>query len=282
MTASEVIALYLRHSQATNLHGQAARAEREYTLGLFSVRFGGIDVSELKPYHLSDWIEGNDRWKSVSTRRAKANCVRAAFEWAAKGERIDRNPFKSVRYAEAERRPDMPEEVIEQIAKAGSKPFERAIRFLRLTGCRLGELCAAKREDFDLGAGLWIIHRHKSRRFTCRPKVVALLPEAVAIIRTSPEGGYAFVNLRGKPWTRVTLGQTWRRLKKRLGIETAASLHGIRHRFATSAIGNGAPIKLVAEQLGHASAAVTERFYWHRNAGHLEAIREAAALSIRR
>lgn len=41
--------------------------------------------------------------------------------------------------------------------------IERACRFLRLTGCRLSELCRAEWPDMDLERGIWVIHRHKSR-----------------------------------------------------------------------------------------------------------------------
>lgn len=293
-SVAEVVALYLRHCAIESVHCPEARAERERTLAAFVAAFGQLDVIEAKPYHLTDFIESHPTWRSVSTRRARANAVRACFQWAFDQERIARNPFRAVRYAEAERRPDMPDDVLDQLASLGSKPFERALRFLRLTGCRLSELCRAQWEDVDLERGYWVIHTHKSRKRTGKPKLVALVPTAVALLllvaaTTAPlvgalgvqaqaaklRSGTIFRNTRGKPWTRRTLGQTLARLKKRHGIAERASLHGVRHAAATAMIAGGAPLALVAEQLGHSSTAVTEKAYWHPGPEHIEQLRAA-------
>lgn len=266
-----------------------------------------LDVRDARPYHLTDWIEAHPSWKSVSTRRSKADQVKAAFSWAEEQGRIDRNPFKQVRYREAERRPDLPDDTLERVCRLANKRYEEALRFLRLTACRLTELCEAEWADVDLDRGVWTIPRHKSRRFTGRAKVVALVPEAVELLRSLGKSsleagaaapntsaapvdvrganvpadapvvvtGHIFRNNRGTPWTRRTLGQQLRRMKERFGIRTPASLHGIRHRFGTCAVAAGAPIKLVAQQMGHSSVTTTERFYVNLS-GEIEAIRAAA------
>jgi integrase len=278
-----VIDAYLRHSEANGVHCQEALTERKRVLYAFAEHCGWIPVAHLKAFHLSDWIDGNKRWRSVSTRRAKANMVRACFNWACEQERIDRNPFQRVRYREAERRAEMPDDVLDRLATLASKPFEHAIRFLRLTGCRVGELCRARWRDVDLVRGVWTIHRHKSRRYTGKPKTVALVTQAVALlvaVQAMPvlfppgPGDLIFTNTRGKAWTRYTLGHTLKRLKRKWRLNCPATLHGIRHQAATAAILNGAPLKLVAEQLGHASTAVTERFYVNVN-GQIDAMRAA-------
>ena len=282
MTIANVCCAYLRHCAVEGTHCREARADRERTLSLFCAAVGHLRVEDAKAYHLVDFIESQPGWRSVSTRRQKANEIRAAFAWAVNQERIERNPFARVRYAEAERRPDLPDEALEVVARMGTKHFERAVRFLRLTGCRLSELCRAQWEDFDLERGVWTIHRHKSRRFTGKAKTVALITEAVdllRLIRELPESGpTVFLNTHGRPWTRITLGQNFRRLKRRLKLDTKASLHGIRHRFGSAAITAGAPLKLVAAQLGHATTAVTERYYCDLS-GAIEAVRKAAEMA---
>ncbi len=303
-TVAAIIAAYLRHSRSVGLHCPQALSEREYALGLFEKQYGQMTADELRPYHLTDWIEERPTWRSVSTKRAKANMIRACFQWALEQERISRNPFVSVKYAEAERRPELPDSDLERLATLANKPFEHAVRFLRLTGARLKELCLAQWEDVDLERGVWTIHRHKSRRYTQRPKYVALVPEACDLLRSlmaaaracavslptlgvppheavvGRPSGIIFLNSAGTPWTRFSLGCYLRRMKRRHGIRTKASLHGLRHRLATAALSNGAPLKLVAEQLGHATTAITERYYWHRSEEQIDAIRRAAALGV--
>lgn len=297
-SVNEIIALYLRHSKATGLHCPQSLAEREQILRLFIEHVGDLPVDECKAFHLSDWIESHESWKSVATRRAKANMIRAVFQWACDGERIPRNPFRSVRYAEAERRPDLPDNVLNVVATLANKPFERALRFLRLTGCRLSELARAKWEDVDLERGIWTIDKHKSRKHTKKPKKVALVPEAVQLLihvaRTiapvsdtpamkafvaSKADSIVFLNTQGRPWTNLSLGKRFRYLKAKHHIQTNASLHGIRHRFGSASIAAGAPIKLVSMQLGHSSVTITEAYYCDLT-DEIDAIRAAVTLGI--
>lgn len=303
LLVKDVIALYLRHCAAEGTHGPAARADRAFTFKLFAEACGHLAVAEARPFHLTDFIEAHPEWKSVSTRRAKSNAIRACFNWAARQERIPKNPFRSVQYAEHERREEMPDAALDRLEKVSNKAFEVVLRFLRLTGCRTGELCAATWADVDLDRGVWIVQRHKSRRFTGKPKVVALVAEAVALLRGLPvrvevgagvAGAAAglvlaspvlpkpavaadpvFLNTRGGAWSPGVLGYQLRRLKKRHGIQSAGCLHGIRHRLASAMMESGATPKEAAEQLGHTTSVITERYYFHRSEKFTDAIRAA-------
>lgn len=296
VTVRAVVELYLRHCDVENVHVPDARADRLRVFDAFSKALGDVAVGDCKPFMLTDFIEGHPQWKSPATRRAKSNYIKAAFRWAAEQGRIPCNPFVVVRYPEAERRPDFPDELLEVIMRLGNKPFEYALRWLRLTACRLSELCQARWADVDLERGVWTIHNHKSRRHTKKPKLVALVPEAVALLQSmagAPTGqadavlvpadktqsAYVFTNTRGTPWTRRTLGQQLRRMKERYKIPEKATLHGVRHRAASQAVANGASIKLVAAQLGHSSVGVTEKYYVH-NEQLLDGMRDAARLSL--
>lgn len=294
LTVREVCSLYLRHSKAVGLHCPQALAEREQLFELFVKAHGDKRTGECKPFHLSDWLESHEGWKSVATLRAKANMIRAAFEWAHDQERIQRNPFKKVRYAEAERRPNLPDKVLETIEHVANKQFEVALRFLRLTACRLTELAEATWKNIDFEHGSWTIPRHKSKRYTGRAKVIALVPEAVWLLQKMaivaahmPDAKFnaaalapiadslIFTNTRGTAWNRRTLGQQLARIKAKYNIRTKATLHGIRHEALTAPLANGASITLVSEQAGHASPTITHKYYWHRDDQHIHAIREA-------
>jgi integrase len=287
LTVREVIKLYQRNSANEKRHGPDALADRERTFKLFLAwpiegkTIADLTVGECKAFHLRDFIDGHPTWKSASTRRAKANEIRAAFQWAFEEERINRNPFLRVRYAEAPPRPPLKDDVFDDLVVCANKRFERAVRFLRLTGCRLGELCGLTWAEVNFETRCVVIEKHKSRRYTNKPKVLPLVPAAVELLQSirkrqpAEYTGAVFLNNRATPWTRRTLGQTFRRMKKRGEINTPASLHGLRHQFGTEAIKNGAPIKMVSLALGHSSCAVTERSYCHIEAGS-EEVRQAA------
>jgi integrase len=301
LSVRDVVAAYLRHSVAVGLHCPKALDEQVRTLGLFVALHGDKLVTECKGFHLADWVESNPKWHSIATKRKRAATVKAAFNWASVEERIDRNPFRNVQYAEAERRPDMPDDVFERLCQTTSKPYERVLRFLRFTGCRLGEACEARWKDFDFAKAVWTIHKHKSRRFKRKVKIVPLVPQAVALLRSilyidatalfvnvdiealKPQpDGHVFRNERGMRWTETTLGRKFRRLRgklRKLGFTVDATMHGVRHRVGSCAVANGAPLKLVAQFLGHASANTTERYYCTID-GEIEAIRAAAILGM--
>jgi integrase len=291
LTVREVLDLYVRHSKAEGVHGEEAAADRDYVFGLFRNAYGPMPVADCRPYHLTDFIETHPEWRSVGTRRAKANMIRAAFNWAFKQERIPRHPFINIRYGEAERRPELPDDVLDTASGVANKGLERALRFLRLTGCRASELCAAVWADVDLDRGIWSIPKHKSRKHTGKLKMVALVPEAVDLLRaalaqakpvSTQEWSAAspiLLTVRGKRWSRHNLWKSMSYLKRRYGLKTSASIHGLRHAFATAAVAAGAPIALIAAQLGHANTRVTEKHYVDLT-NQMDAIRAAASLGV--
>jgi integrase len=290
LTVRDLFRIYLRHAEAENLHAREGRADRLRVFAMFEALHGDTPVDRMKPFHLRDFIDSHKEWKSSSTRYSKAAFLKAATAWAANEERIDRDPFRSVRYTPAESRPAMPDEVFEKLCEAASKPVERILRFLRWTGRRLSEAAGARWCDFDLDRGLWQIEQHKTRKKTGRPQMVVLVPEATDMLRgmlkargvPADDAGFVFLNSRGRPWNRSQLGKRVRELKEKLGIAHEATTHGLRHMWATAAINSGAPIKIVAEQLGHSSVRTTERVYYHQTEQTIEAQREAAALAMPR
>lgn len=282
VTVDALVALYLLQAAANDVHCVEARKDRVKTLTMFATACGGLDVDSIKAYHLQDFILSHPTWKSVSTKRAKCNMVRAVFEWAAIEERIARNPFKRVRYDEAPRRPDMDDESFELLCKYANKPFERALRFLRYTACRLGELCNAAWDQIVIEKGIWLIPKHKSQKRTGKPKCIALIPEAIDLLNRIPrDHEKVFLNTAGTPWNRITLGRQFSRMRTRYGLATRASLHGIRHRAASAAIDAGASLDLVSEQLGHSSTLVTQRYYWHKSEETLNGMRKAIQAGIK-
>ena len=177
----------------------------------------------------------------------------------------------------------MSDDAYHRLCDVANKRFERVVRFLRLTGCRCSEACQLTWPDVDLERGIVTIQRHKSRRYTGKPKSVPLVPAAVELLRslkaTQAPGyeGLVFMTTRDTRWNRRSLGQQFKRLRDRHGIDTPATLHGLRHALAQAAVAAGAPMKLISLQLGHSTSAITEKYY----ASHgydADRIRAAAAL----
>lgn len=283
----ELVELYLRHCKVEDVHTPLNRHNRERVLREFVQLHGATPALYMRPYHLTDFVEAHEGWKEANTRRTNASMVQAAFQWAVNQRRIGRNPFKSVHYPEGERRPEMTDDVFRRLAAAANKAFERFMWMLRYTGCREGELCRAVWADVSLDRGIWVVDKHKTRKHTKKSKWKALVPQAVDLLRSlqavqpHEPADRVLLNNRGRPWTPGTVQTYARRLKARFGVPEDVTMHSIRHQWATTAIVNGAPPALVAEQLGHANSRTVEKYYLHL-AGQPEAVRAAAKLALPR
>lgn len=276
MTLNELCERYLEHSSQNQIHTTQARNERVTTFKQLcdwqptaDRPLGQYDVADLMPFHLEDFVAAHPIWRSSSTRKAKVNQINAAFNWALKGKRITDNPFSQITYPEAPPRPCLPDQMLDQVCAVSNKRYERFLRFLRLTGRRLSEAAALRWSHIDWENAVAVLppKMHKSGKKTGRTLTIPFVSEAMELLRviqeTDQHDEYVFVNNRGGPWTRGSLGQQLRRLKAAQGITTKASLHGIRHQVGTEAVRGGVHLKYVSQALGHSSQAITERFYVH-------------------
>ena len=73
---------------------------------------------------------------------------------------------------------------------------------------------------------------------------------------------YAFLNLRGKLLSRVSVFKMVKERAMLAGVRKEISPHTFRHSFATHMVENGADLRVVQEMLGHESILTTE-IYTH-------------------
>lgn len=146
-----------------------------------------------------------------------------------------------------------------------------------LTGCRYGELAAIKVGDFDPRAGTIHIPYSKSGK----ARYVALTDEGIEFFKNLSVGQASQSLLllhdvqikqatRDRPeekdrvaWGRAHQSRSLREACKAARISPAISFHILRHTYASRLIMGGAPLPVVATQLGHADTRITERHYAH-------------------
>lgn len=277
-TLGDVISLYLTHTRAEQ-HPRTY-ADRVALLQEFSATHGRLGLREARPFHLSLWIDGQaNRWKSDWTRLRVASTVKGAFGWARRMGVIDHHPFAGVSYPVGESGQPMSDTQYRSLLRATSAMFRRVLVFLRFTGCRPGEMAALRPSDVDLDRGVALLHCHKTRRKTRRPRVIVLHPVAAKLLRWQlarmvPGQGHLFLSARGNPWHRSSLALRIGRLRAKCGIPPTCKLYGLRHAYGTQAVLAGVPIKLVSVLMGHANVRTTEH-YTHI-AGEVEQLRQAA------
>lgn len=89
----------------------------------------------------------------------------------------------------------------------------------------------------------------------------------------NPDPGDAtvFLNRSGGGFSREGIWSLVKRYSKKAGLGDAVSPHWLRHSFATHMLGNGAPVRVIQEMLGHADIGTTQ-IYTHVDSGRLRGV----------
>lgn len=150
-----------------------------------------------------------------------------------------------------------------RLLNASAPDFRELAAAALLTGCRYGELRRLKVRDFDGDAATIRVETSKSGR----PRSVALSDEGVAHFSRLAAGkaGDQLLLTRsdGGAW------QDSQQLRRMEDASDAAkivpriSFHILRHTYGSRLAMAGAPMPVIAAQLGHSDTRMTERHYAH-------------------
>jgi integrase len=145
------------------------------------------------------------------------------------------------------------------------------------TGARYSELAHVKVVDFNLDAGTIAIRRSK----TGKARHVVLTEEGAASFSELCAGRLGSeIILRqpnGEAWGPSNQTAYLNKACQRAGISPPINFHGLRHTYASLAVMNGAPLHVVARNLGHADTRMVERHYGHLAPSYVaDEIRKAA------
>jgi integrase len=155
--------------------------------------------------------------------------------------------------------------------------FRDLVRAALLTGCRFGELAALQVRDFNPDAGTLHIRTSKSGR----GRHVVLHDEGIELF-TDLSAGRRGVELMlrkgdGDRWGKSNQTRPMAEACALASIDPTANFHSLRHTYASHAVMAGAPLLVVAKNLGHADTRMVEKHYGHLSATYVaDAIRAAA------
>jgi integrase len=162
-------------------------------------------------------------------------------------------------------------------------PYLRVfVEFLARTGMRHQEANGLDWEQVSLPPWGRFVTLRAADTKSKRDRVVHLDDAAVALLQSLPyrsEGGRVFRGAGGKP---ITSFQTaWVRACRKAGIPTGRGgcrVHDLRHFRVSAAVMAGVDPATVAEEVGHATLALTLSRYTHVSRVHrLDAVRRAGA-----
>jgi integrase len=164
-----------------------------------------------------------------------------------------------------------------RLINASEPAFRQLVRAALETGCRYGELARLRAEDFNADSGTVAIRRSK----TGKSRHVAVTEEGFEFFSTltvgRPGQDLMLQRASGRPWGPSNQIAAMAETCRRAGISPAANFHALRHTYASLAAMNGAPLLVIAKNLGHADTRMVEKHYGHLAQSYVaDAIRAAA------
>lgn len=271
-----------------NSSEETAKQRLRY-IGPFVKSCGHLTVDELRPFHVSDWLD--EQPYKPGARRMAATSIKRVFAWAARLGRIPGSPIASLETGTSGRREQLISADAHFAMMASNDTYHTAPRrrgcfraflvALRHTGARPGEIAKVTAADVDLAACTWTLQKHKTRKKTNRPRIVYLTPCMLALTKmlmVAHPTGPLFLNRWGRPWTPYAIRCRMIRMREKLGLPAEVVAYSYRHTFTTDALARGVGTAAVAELLGHANSAMVAKHYSHldQKPDHLrESLRKA-------
>jgi integrase len=296
-TVQHAIADYLEAiGDKSSASGVKARL-RAYALPAFGSKLvSELDADEMRKWHRGiaarpprartkpgapqAYRKSGDDPENTRKRQASANKCLALFKaalnhaWASDKVRCDRvwtrvKPFKGV---EVPRARYLTLAECQLLIAVCDPEFRTLVEAALQTGARYQELARLRVQDFNPDVGT--LHVRKSK--THRDKHIILTEEGQAF----------FARLAaGKPGSALLLGREWKPSQQQRPMKVACarahiedvSFHTLRHTWASLAVMAGAPLMVVAKNLGHVDTRMVERHYGHLAPSFVaDAIRAAA------
>ncbi|MDR3635702.1 MAG: tyrosine-type recombinase/integrase [Isosphaeraceae bacterium] len=265
LTSKEVAGLFLKHAKA-NLK---PKTHRWYAMFLdrFTATIGHMDANEIKPMHITDFLDDNPQWNPTS-RRGAITSIKRAWNWAHEEGRITLNQIAKVKRPRALKREDiLDERECLLYIKSAKEPLNEFLEFIYETGCRPGEAAMIEPRHFKLAFHevRFRIGEDKTSGKTGKPRVIQLTPRAEEILvglSKRVKTGTLFRNSRDNKWTEYAIDLAARKARDRAGLDERAVPYTLRHRWATDALARGVSVEVVAEMMG-SSVEVVLRTYCH-------------------
>ncbi len=272
--------------------GRSLNVTKSYAFAHIVPDLGDVQLARLTPGMLRKWHEdlahrparlrarrgdepklrkAESDSETKRRRRATANRVLTIFKaalnhaWQEGKARSDEawrkvKPFRNV---------DLPviryltENESVRLVNASASEFKPLVKGALLTGCRYGELTVLRAMDFNAQTGTLTIRTSKSGR----PRHVTLTTEGQRLFADLTAGkardALIFSRKNGEAWGKSHQQRPLAEACKRARIMPAISFHVLRHTHGSTLAMRGAPLPVIARQLGHADTRMTERHYAH-------------------
>jgi integrase len=169
--------------------------------------------------------------------------------------------------------------------------FRKLVAGALVTGCRYGELCRLRVNDFDPTHNGSILIRvsksGKSRRVMLAPDGKAFF-QSITAGRGPDELVFTHEAFRGRDWNGEKVRREWKQSEQQRPMMEACKaaglpvmgFHQLRHSYASALVSAGMPLAMVATLTGHADTRMLERHYAHLAPSDVARVLAAMAPSL--
>jgi integrase len=212
-------------------------------------------------------------------RKARANRIltplRAALNFAVTKKMIAtdvawRTALKPFPDVDAASDRYLSEDECQRLQQAADPDFRPLVSAALFTGGRYGSLRLLRVSDLHLVQKFAIFRVTKSgKRQNVRLTTSACRFFSMQTAKKSPND-HVFVKLSGAPWKPSDQARRMAAACAKAEIDPTVTFHELRDTFASLLAQKGVPILTLSKLLGHADTRVTEKYYAHLDAQHLQ------------
>jgi integrase len=275
---------YLAHMASTK---KTAKATAGRAGSMVLPVLGDIDAAKLSADRIRRWLVAlanapilrrgkrlavdHDDPEAVRRRRSSANRVltilKAALNHAWREGKIASNTewsrVKPFAEADAARVRYLSIDEAMRLLAACEADLRQLVHGALTTGGRFGELAAMVVADYNQDNATVHIRLSKSGK----PRHVVLNGDGAALFAGLCAGRSGaeriFQRADGRAWVKDIYQRPFKEACRRAGINPAITFHELRHTWASLSIMAGAPLMVVAQNLGHADSRMVEKHYGH-------------------
>ena len=229
----------------------------------FMYHFSARNLEDITADEIKDFLNLKIRRDniSISYQNQLINAIKFYYEKVLNGERklymLDR-PRKERRLPTV-----LSEEEVSQILKQISNLKHRAMLYLIYSaGLRMGELINLKITDILSDRKMILIRSGKGRKDRTTLLSDRVLPLLRLYYKAYLPKEYLFEGMDGGRYSSRSVQNVLKQAMARAGIRKKATIHTLRHSFATHLLEQGVDLRYIQTLLGHQSSKTTE-IYTH-------------------
>ena len=258
---SEAKAKYIQLLKLKN-YSQSTLKSYGYCFDLFLDHFQNVDIKELTKEDITDFLyKEYQKGLSYGYQNQIINAIKFYYEKVLKRKK---ELYDIPRAKRPRKLPTVfsEEEITQLIGQIDNLKHKSILYLIYSAGLRISEAVNMKIADIDSKRNLINVRGAKGKkdRTTLLSKKLLIMLREYYIEYRPKE--YLFEGENGRQYSKKSIQNVFNRALDRSGIRKKATVHTLRHSFATHLLEHGTDLRYIQQLLGHNSSKTTE-IYTH-------------------